>query len=460
MKLYEFEGQNILKRVGIEVPFFVVVSSLEEAKQARKRLKFPIVAKVQVLTGGRGKAGGIAIVRNQKQLLAFVRQHLGKPFLGEEIRFIVLAQKVEIRWECYISINYDTVKKIPFMLFSPKGGVDVEQLVADFPNLVARVEIDPISGPTKKDIMRMLQFEDTLPELDIPKKTKQANGGWPLRASEKEAFCDFALRLWDAFGRYDCRLVEVNPLVLTGSGELVALDAKVILDDAGITRHGDLQFLAKGAIGAVPNERETQAKQIDEGDYRGTAGSTFIEFDGDIAILASGGGASLLVMDALAAAGGKSANYTEYSGNPPSEKVEKLTKITLAREGLTGCLVAGAVANFTDIYETLSGFIRGLGQVKPKPRYPIVIRRGGPRQKEVYEMLVKFAKKEGYDIHLFGPETPISVACREMVELADQYKQSLQFSSKTAGLKQSLRFSSFDKLRVVGLKKLKIKDKK
>lgn len=463
MKLYEFEGQAIIKKVGIEVPFFVVISSLEEVKQARKRLKFPIVAKVQVLTGGRGKGGGIKIVRNQKQLLSFVRQHIGRKFGGEEVRFItdrqktatfksqmnverlhtspalggqdvgflsfelvkfiVLAQAIDIKREYYISITYDTTTKAPFILFSPKGGIDVEQLIADFPDLVRRVEIDPSGRMAKKDIERMLRFENTIPEPFLEKKTKWVNAGWRLRTGEKEAICDFALRLWDAFGRYDCRLVEVNPLAQTASGELVAVDAKVILDDAGLARHRDLDVLPKGAVGAVPSEREILAKQIDETDYRGTAGSTFIEFAGDIAILASGGGASLLVMDALAAAGGKPANYTEYSGNPPAEKVEKLTKITLSREGLSGCLVAGAVANFTDIYETLSGFIKGLGQVKPKPDYPIVIRRGGPRQNEAYEMLAKFAKKEGYDIHLFGPETPISVACWEMVELAYQYKR-------------------------------------
>lgn len=203
----------------------------------------------------------------------------------------------------------------------------------------------------------------------------------------------------------------------------VALDAKVILDDSGLARHQDLDVLPKGAISSIPSDRELAAHQIDATDYRGSAGSVFLELDGDIAILASGGGASLLVMDALSRAGGKPANYTEYSGNPPREKVEKLTRVTLSKECLTGCLVAGAVANFTDIYETLSGFVDGLRQIKPKPLYPIVIRRGGPRQKEAYEMLSRVAKTEGFDIHLFGPETPISVAAREMVRLGEQYKK-------------------------------------
>jgi len=396
MKLYEFEGHRILAKVGIESPFFVVCSDLDEVKQARKRLKFPIVGKVQVLSGKRGKSGGVKVLTNEKQLLAFASGIFKSEFAGEKVRFISLCEKVNIKKEMYISITYDTVKRSPFILFCEEGGVDIEQVKKRDPEKIVRVDIDALVGPKEKDLKKIFVGNVNL--------------------------IDFVQRLWNAFWRFDCRLVEVNPLALTVDGKILAIDAKIILDDAGLVRHRDLEVLPKGITSSIPSEREVLAGRIDVDDYRGTAGSIFIELDGDIAILASGGGASLLVMDSLMAAGGKPANYTEYSGNPPAEKVEKLTKITLSREGLSGCLVAGAVANFTDIYETLRGFIQGLGQIKPRPAFPIVIRRGGPRQVEAYEMVKKIAAKEGFDIHLFGPETPISVACREMVELADKFK--------------------------------------
>lgn len=371
-------------------------SNLEEVEEARKRLKFPIVAKVQVLSGKRGKGGGIKIATSDKSLKEFCKEMFGSTFNGEEVRFITLAEKVEIESEFYASITYDTTLKIPFLLFSKSGGMDIEEVRAKNPEEIVRININPFNGPSKKDLAKI--------------------------AGKDENLIDFLMRLWDAFVRYDCRLVEVNPIAKVGN-EFVAVDAKVILDDAGLSRHRDIDVLPKGAAGAVPTAREMAAKKIDEEDYRGSAGSTFIEFGGDIAVLASGGGASLLVMDALVASGAKPSNYTEYSGNPPREKVERLTKITLSKEGLAGCLVCGAVANFTDIYETLAGFADGLAEVKPKPNYPIVIRRGGPRQKEAYEMLEKLAQKEGYDIHLFGPETPISVACQKMVELSIKFKE-------------------------------------
>lgn len=389
MKLFEFEGHRVLNKVGIQSPFFVVCSDLSEVEQARKRIKFPIVAKVQVLVGKRGKGGGVKVCASEKQLMEFVNLHLGNEFGGEKVRFIALFEKVEIEKEHYFSISYDTVFKSPFILYSRFGGIDIEEVDRDS---ILKLPFDVFDGPSRKD----------LAQLGVPS--------------------EFVLRLWDAFWRYDLRLLEINPVAQVGD-EFIAIDAKVILDDAGLLRQKDLDVLPKGSLGAVPSERERLAKQIDAEDYRGSAGSSFLEFDGDIAILASGGGASLLVMDSLMFAGGKAANYTEYSGNPPREKVEALTKITLSKEGLSGCLVAGAVANFTDIYETLGGFIDGLRQVKPKPIYPIVIRRGGPRQKEAYEEIKKIAEKEGFDIHLFGPETPISVAVKKMVELSNIYKQ-------------------------------------
>jgi len=396
MKLYEFEGHKILSKAGIESPFFVTCANLEEVREVRKRLKFPIVAKLQVLSGKRGKAGGIEIFKTEKKLVEFCRQKFGSQFHGEEVKFINLTQWVGIEEEYYASITYDTQAKLPFLLFSHRGGVDIEEVKAQDPAAIVKYEINPIKGPAEKDLHKLF--------------------------GKDEKLVDFVMRLWDAFWRYDCRLVEVNPVAKCQGGYL-AIDAKVILDDNGLVRQQGLDVLPKGAVGAIATKRELEARKIDAEDYRGSAGSTFIELDGNIAILASGGGASLMIMDSVVASGGKCANYTEYSGNPPREKVEKLTKITLDRESLSGCLVAGAVANFTDIFETLSGFAQGLKSVKPKPQYPIVVRRGGPRQKEAYVMLAKFAKKEGFDIHLFGPQTPISVACKKMVELSNEFKK-------------------------------------
>jgi len=168
---------------------------------------------------------------------------------------------------------------------------------------------------------------------------------------------------------------------------------------------------------------EIAARKIDQEDHRGVAGKTFVELDGDIAVLASGGGASLTSMDALIEAGGKPANYTEYSGNPPREKVRKLTKLTLSKEGLKGCLVIGGTANFTDIFDTLSGFVEGMQDLSELPKYPIVVRRAGPNDKQAFVMLEKFAKENDMDITLYGADVPMSYAAKIMAEKVEEAKK-------------------------------------
>ncbi|HLC52224.1 MAG TPA: ATP citrate lyase citrate-binding domain-containing protein, partial [Candidatus Nanoarchaeia archaeon] len=167
--------------------------------------------------------------------------------------------------------------------------------------------------------------------------------------------------------------------------------------------------------------REIAARQIDREDHRGVAGKTFIDLDGDIGILTVGGGASMTLMDTLIQCGGKPANFTEYSGNPPKEKVEKLTRIVLDRENLSGLFVAGVIANFTNIKETLQGTIKVL--IEQKTLFPIVIRRAGPHDQEAKEMLEQVKKEFNLDIHYFDETTPMTKAAEIMVELSNQYKE-------------------------------------
>ena len=229
--------------------------------------------------------------------------------------------------------------------------------------------------------------------------------------------------MWRVFQKHDARLVEINPLIETEDEEFFAADAKIILDDDADFRQTDTNFPPRDVLGKKPTKSELAAKEIDANDHRGSAGSTYIELDGNIAVIAAGGGGSLVNMDALMALGGKPANYTEHSGNPPREKLEKLSKIILSKKGLSGVWFVGATANFTDIYETLSGFVAALRSIKPKPKYPIVIRRGGPRYKEAFKMLEEVKKKEGFDFHIFGPETPMTSTARTIVDLANKFRK-------------------------------------
>ncbi len=395
MILYEFEGKELLKTVGIKVPNSELITN----HSSPITLPAPIVLKAQVLSGKRADAGGIIIVDSIDDYRLKIKELLGKAINGEVVEQVLVEEKIDKDQEFYLSISYDTETRGPILTVSESGGTGIEERGAK------TFIINPISKSV----------------------TLNSNEGYILRQPPQDDILGISLDLIqkfiNLFFEQDCLLLEINPLVKTKSGEWVALDAKIKLDDDAKVRHEDWNFPPRSAPGHKATENEIAAKKIDEGDYRGTAGSAYFDLDGDIAILSSGGGVSLTAMDALINNGGKPANFTEYSGNPPKEKVVKLTKIVLGKPNIHGLWVIGTVAaNFTDIFETISGIIDGLRdaekELSKKFDFPIVIRRGGPRVEEAYAMLKQVTD---FDLHLQGEETSIAESAKVMTDLAKKY---------------------------------------
>ncbi len=377
MILYEFEGKKLLSDKGIKVPPFQIVDSATN----RVRIKFPLVLKAQVLSGKRKDAGGIIFVNKKEEFKSKVKELLGKKINGEIVTEILAEEIIKHRREFYLALSYDTGSRSVVLTFSESGGTGIE-------NRESKIVPIDILNPQKTKVALPSKIQKILPKLI-------------------KSFLD-----------NDLLLLEINPLVIDGKGNVFALDAKVKLDDTAMGRHKEWNYSPRSIHGHNPTKREIEAKKIDEGDYKGTAGSTYFDLPGDIAVLASGGGASLTAMDALVKAGGAPANYTEYSGNPSKEKVAKLTKIVLSKKGINGLWVVGAIANFTNIFETLTGFVESLRNIKPKPEYPIVIRRGGPHDKEAFAML---RKVKDFDLHLYGEKTSIVESAKIMSSLAKKY---------------------------------------
>lgn len=400
MRLYEFEGLKLFRESNIPTPDAVVVSSVEQVKD----INLPAIVKAQVLSGGRGKSGLVKACRELGEVRKAVEDMLGKDVSGERVEKVLIEPYITNKEEeYYLGITYNTATKSPIVLISKKGGVDIEELAGDR-KAVQSLPINPIHGLQPWQARQILS-EAGFGRIHFLSLTKILIG------------------MWDVFSKYDARLVEINPLIETEDEEVIAADAKVILDDEADYRHTNLELPPRNVLGKKPTKSELAATEIDKNDHRGSAGSTYIELNGDIAVIAAGGGGSLVNMDALMALGGKPANYTEHSGNPPKEKLEKLSKIVLSKRGLAGVWFVGATANFTDIYETLAGFVDALRSIKPKPTYPIVIRRGGPRYEEAFKMLEEVRKKEGFDFHIFGPETPMTSTAKTMVDLANKFKK-------------------------------------
>jgi len=378
MNLYEWEGKELFRTCGITTPRGVVVRRGEHIPDVFHLFEVQeVVLKAQVLSGKRGKHGGIHFCTDYTDVCRVVGELFHQNICGQYVASVLIEEKLDIIAEHYLSITIDTHACQPMMLYTQYGGMDIEDV--------------PEASITKY----VLDIRDTLFDFDIP----------------------FGREVWNCFVDTDCRQVEINPLAQTRDGRWVAVDAKIALDDDAFFRHESWSvYEPRTMLGRLPTEREQEASRIDEGEayYRGTAGK-YIEMDGDIAILFSGGGASIANMDTLIAVGLNPANYTEYSGNPPREKVRELAKIVLSKPGLRGLWIAGGVANFTNVQETFHGIVDALDSIQPS--FPIVVRRAGPFDTEGMELLQACTRRNHLNMRLYGKEVSMSETAHILAEM-------------------------------------------
>ncbi|MBT3419540.1 MAG: hypothetical protein HN726_03275 [Candidatus Magasanikbacteria bacterium] len=378
MNLYEFEGKQLFLKHGISTPKGVVIHRGDDIKDLYLQLSCnKVVVKAQILSGKRGKHGGIVFCETVEEVEQACLDLFSSDICGQYVASIYIEEQLSIVEEHYISIVYDTNKKQPMIVYSDRGGVDIEDVDSKY---IQRIPLD-ICDET---------ISSSLP---------------------------YAQELWACFKHEDTRVVEINPLVKTTQGEWVAADAKVAIDDDAFYRHDEWQALTpRTMMGRPATDREILVQEIDKGEkyYQGTAGK-YIEMDGDIALILIGGGASIANMDALKNVGLTPANYTEYSGNPPLEKVYKLSKLVLSKPGIKGLWVCGAVSNFTNVRDTFQGLADALDEVKPT--YPIVIRRAGPFDAEGFALMKACAKRNGLDMKLFGKDIPMGETAAVLAQM-------------------------------------------
>lgn len=393
MNLFEHEGKALLARHGLRVPrSFLVrrdVPASDEAVRAAAG-DGPFMVKAQVLSKDRAGRGGVLRRDDASQALAAAQEFLAGGLDGSAVEAALVEEAVPAVREAFLSCVHDSGARGPALLFAPDGGTGVEASRA-----VRRFALDA-RDPAGLSAGCREALEAVSPSL-VPS----------------------ARALIEAFWTEDARQVEINPVAVLEDGSAVALDAKIALDDAAAFRHPEWQAYG-GLARSASSPREASAKSIDAGERgdRGTAG-TYREMDGDAAVLLSGGGASLAVMDEMARAGLRPANYAEYSGNPPRERVRALARVVLSKPGLRGLLVAGGIANFTDIKETFAGIVEALEEARPA--FPIVVRRAGPGDAEGLELMRACAARLGLRLALHGKETTLAEAVAGLKEMMDAY---------------------------------------
>ncbi|RLI59277.1 MAG: ADP-forming succinate--CoA ligase subunit beta [Candidatus Asgardarchaeum californiense] len=283
MKLFEYRGKQLFKKYGISVPNGKVIESEKDFSD----LNFPVVLKAQVPIGGRGKAGGVKSVENLKEAKEKLSQIIGMNIRGYTVNKVLAEEKVDIKKELYLSILLDRSERMPLIMASDEGGMDIESVPDE---KIFKEWINPLIGIQPFHIRSIVsRFE-----LD--------------RVIEKKV-ADVISKIYKLFRKYDCELVEINPLVITKNGEVIALDSKININDDALYRHPDI---VAEHVELTPLEKDAREKNI-----------TFIQLDGNIGVIANGAGLTMATLDALTHYKGKGGIFLDLGGTDDPEKVKQ-----------------------------------------------------------------------------------------------------------------------------------------
>jgi succinyl-CoA synthetase beta subunit len=382
MRFFEYESRKILERERIPVAPGGYAQTAEDAKRIAEEVAGPVVIKSQVLTGGRMKAGGVQFADTPEEAEAHAQTILDLEINGHKARGLLVGAKAEIKQEYYAGVVWDGIRKLPSFVFSPMGGIDIEEVAETHPDKIGRGHISTL-----------------LPQSDFQAKQVVASTG--VTGSQLNRLVPFLSGLARIFVKYDMTLAEINPLVELTDGKFVALDAHMEMENEGRPRQKELlEELGVGeeetreAREATPFEIE--GERIDSVDHRGVAGNV-TEFDGNLGLVIGAGGGSLTLFDAVRNYGGKPANYCEIGGNPSVSKAKNLAKLVLQKPGVDKIAVMMSIVSNTRVDIVARGVIAACVELGFDPADKIaVFRIPGAWEDEGFKILEKYGV-EYYD---------------------------------------------------------------
>ncbi|MEE8356938.1 MAG: ADP-forming succinate--CoA ligase subunit beta [Anaerolineales bacterium] len=299
MKLHEYYSKKRFAEYGIPIPKGEIAESPQEAQKIAKKLAGPVVIKSQVLVGGRGKAGGIKLAQDPKEAFQHAKDILKLTIKDLPVRKVLVDQAADIKDEIYLGITNDRSARKPVIMASAEGGVDIEEVAHKTPEKIIKCHIDPLLG------LQSYQSRDLAAGIDL------SRDHWRV-------FGKIAQGLWQAYIGSDATLAEINPLVVTGEGELLAVDGKMVLDDNALFRHPDLE---KFRDLDIDKKTEIKAREY---------GLSFIQLGGNIGCMVNGAGLAMTTMDIIKLFGGEPANFLDIGGGASSEKVAAALEIILS----------------------------------------------------------------------------------------------------------------------------------
>ena len=379
MDLYEYQGKDLFRRVGIPVSEGRLATSPEEARAAAEELGGPVVVKAQVLTGGRGKAGGIQLAADPAEAEEKARRVLGLDIRGHVVRTLWIEKASDIAREYYLSIAFDRGAKKPLFMFTTQGGVEIEQVAEESPDALVRLHVDPLEG-FQPWVARRLVY-----------------GGGVEDPNEQKQIAAIVEKLYRAFVEFDAMLCEINPLIVTPEGEVKALDSKFTVDDSALARHPDI---AEWRDPTAADPIETFARE---------KGVTYVKLDGDVGILGNGAGLVMSTLDVIALVGGRPANFCDLGGGGDAQGVVDALGVITADPQVKSILF-NIFAGITRCDVVARGILQALSEITIE--HPIVVRFDGTNAEEGREILAEAAPP---NLHV---EPTMLEAARRAVELA------------------------------------------
>jgi succinyl-CoA synthetase beta subunit len=376
MRFFEYEAREIVKRAGIPVTDYGFTRDAAEAKQIAERIGGPTVIKSQVLTGGRMKAGGVKFADTPQEAEAHAGDILALEINSHMPRGVLVDPKADVDQEFYAGVVWDGIRKQPVIIFSPVGGIDIEQVAEEQPDKVGR-----------------RHFSNILPLSEFQAKEVIASTG--VTGSDLNKLVPIVTRLAKLFVEYDMTLAEINPLGKLRDGSFVALDAHMDMENEARGRHKKL--LHDLGVGDEETRQAREATEfelageaVDAASHRGVAGNV-TEFDGNLGLVIGAGGGSLTLFDAVRKYGGKPANYCEIGGNPSVEKACGLAKLVLSKPGVDKIAVMMSIVSNTRVDIVARGVVKACLELDMDPAQKIsIFRIPGAWEEEGFKILERY----------------------------------------------------------------------
>ncbi|HET6463799.1 MAG TPA: ADP-forming succinate--CoA ligase subunit beta [Candidatus Krumholzibacteria bacterium] len=353
MNIHEYQAKEIFARFGIPVPPGTVVRTPAEAESVAAKIGKPVVVKAQVLVGGRGKAGGVKIANTPAEAKEKAAQILGMDIKGEKVQKVLVTEAVDIASEIYVGVVMDRRAQKPLIMASAEGGVEIEITAVEKPQAIKRVHVDPLYG------VQSFAARNLAAELAD-------------NAEQAKPMADIIEKLYKVFDGTDASLAEINPLVVTKDGRVLAIDAKLNFDDNALYRHADIEAM-----------RDTEAEDAGETTAR-AEGLSFVRLSGNVGCIVNGAGLAMATMDLVKEYGGQPANFLDIGGSSRPEKVVTALTIITSDKSVRSILfnIFGGITRCDDVAR---GLVTAFNQMDLK--LPVVVRLTGTNEKEAREIL-------------------------------------------------------------------------